>query len=97
MAYFKHKTTTDQAPERRFIRPVTDDEFDDAGTPALADEDEEKARREDNLRMAMGLGDLLGVIAGVVLILLLLTVLISLVNWVHADVNTFFAIWTGRT
>lgn len=36
-----------------------------------------------------GISDLLAVVAGVVAILLLVMVLISLINWLQADVNRF--------
>lgn len=99
MAYFKH-TQQDEEPQRYFLRPVQDDDYADEDEPedeeALYEMQEARARREGNLRLAFGLGDMLGVVLGVVVILLLLAVLISLINWVHADMNQFLSLLNGR-
>ena len=46
--------------------------------------------------MAFGLSNFLGVILGAAAILVLLAVLISLINWVHADIVQFFSLWMDR-
>ena len=46
--------------------------------------------------MLAGVGDFLGVIAGTVVILLLIMLLVSLINWVHADLSQSFTLWQTR-
>ena len=55
----------------------------------LAEEDEEERRERSSLRArtAAGVMDFFGVIAGAVVILLLVGVLVSLVNWVVSDIG----------
>lgn len=98
MAYFKQTQQPAQPHEPLFHVPVTEDD-DDIGEDLiyerlLAEEAEE--RRRGNYRMAAGIFDFLGVVAGAVVILLLVAMLISLINWVHADIVQSFDLWQTR-
>ena len=80
--------------------PVRTDDLDEDDDPLRDWEDdpapgtdEETLRQRDRLRVVYGVSDLFGVIAGAVLILLLVAVLVSLVNWVLSDMDQFLAIW----
>ncbi len=90
MAYFRHHTQ-EQAHEPVFHAPVDPDA--DA-FPEDAQEAEE--RRRGYLRVAAGIGDFLGVVAGAVAILLLVAMLISLTDWVHSDLVQSFDLWQLR-
>ena len=96
MAYFRHHTQ-EQAHEPAFRAPVNPDS--DAEEDANAfpeDEEEAEERRRGYLRVAAGIGDFLGVVAGAVAILLLVAMLISLTDWVHADLVQSFDLWQLR-
>ena len=62
----------------------------EVGEEALARALEQAERRRGTFRVIAGGGDFLGVIAGTALILVLLAVLISLVNWVCSDMVQSF-------
>lgn len=105
MAYFKQsEEEAQEAPQRRFSRPVEDDDpYDDLGDElpdeypdAMTYEEEMAYQRRDRYRMMAGLGDFLAVIAGMVVILMLIAVIISLINWVHADIVQSFTLWQTR-
>lgn len=68
------------------LYPVDDD---------LTDEEREELRR-GRWRVLANLGDFIGVIAGAVVILLLVALLISLVNWVSSDISHSFTLWQTR-
>lgn len=98
MAYFAKQDDNEQH-ERKFLHPVEDDdpynEFDSDELPQDYDgpmtyEEEQEERRRGTFRVIAGVGDFLGVIAGTALILVLLAVLISLVNWVCSDMVQSF-------
>jgi len=58
----------------------------------LNDEEREILRRE-RWRTLANLGDFAGVIVGTAVILVLVALLISLINWVQADVSQSFTLW----
>ncbi len=85
--------------ERKFYQPVEDDdpynELDNDEMPLdydgpLTQEEEMAERRRGTFRVLSGVGDFLGVIAGTAVILVLLAILISLGNWVIADMIQSF-------
>lgn len=101
MAYFKQKQAPEQPHEPVFRVPVQDTPEDDELYPedpawALTEEEEAEERRRGNYRVAAGIMDFLGVVAGAVVILLLVAMLISLINWVHADIVQSFDLWQTR-
>lgn len=51
-----------------------------------AAKDEEMQQRRDHLRFAAGISDFMGVILGAVVILLMLLLIMSLVNWLRRDI-----------
>ena len=100
MAYFKHNEPVD---DDRYPDPEngTEAEYDD-GFDELQEEEtyvpelteEEKAeRKESRVRLAMGAGNLFGVIAGTVLILLLATLIFSIVHFVISDMSRNFSLF----
>lgn len=94
MAYFRHHTQ-EKTHEPVFRAPVDPDAEADADAfPEDAQEAEE--RRRGYLRVAAGIGDFLGVVAGAVAILLLVAMLISLTDWVHSDLVQSFDLWQLR-
>ena len=103
MPYFKHKQPTQVDMEPLFRQAVPLDEPDDDEDdlqdwqddpqPAALTEDEATLSRRDHARLVFGIGDFFGVLAGTVLILLLVAVLISLLNWLLADVDQFLELW----
>lgn len=53
-------------------------------------EDEEEARRRDQMRFAAGMSDFFAVVLGVIVILVLVLLVFSLYNWLHADISALF-------
>ncbi len=62
----------------------------------LLTEEEMAALRRSHWKVMAGLGDFLGVIVGTAVILVLVALLVSLVNWLLADMNTTFTLWQTR-
>lgn len=62
-----------------------DDEFYDEEFEKI-DKEERMLRQQGRFRVAAGVMDFLGVIGGMVVVLLLIALLISLVNWLQADI-----------
>ncbi|MGN0779948.1 MAG: hypothetical protein ACI4MJ_12405 [Aristaeellaceae bacterium] len=60
------------------------------------DEEERRLARRDRWRVLAGVGDFLSIIAGMVVILTLIMLLISLINWVYADLSQSFVLWQTR-
>lgn len=94
MAYFAHHK--DDAHEQVFHAPVRDDLDEDEDNlddlpPMTADEIRRMEKRE-RWRIAANIADFFGVIAGVLVILLLAAVIISLLNWVYADMTQSFTL-----
>lgn len=94
MAYFAHHK--DDAHERVFHVPVQDDlddeEYDADSLPAMTAEEARAFEKRERWRIAANIGDFFGVIAGVLVILLLAAVIISLLNWVYADMTQSFTL-----
>ncbi|MBQ8537576.1 MAG: hypothetical protein IJ461_09275 [Clostridia bacterium] len=83
----------DYPPEDDYNIDMDPDDLD------LLDDDsyreEKKLRRIGRFRVAAGVMDFLGVIGGMVAVLVLVALLISLVNWLYADIlNTFTILQT---
>lgn len=51
----------------------------------------EKEDRQDRYKVAAGVMEFLGVVAGVVCILLLVALLMSLLSWLNQDISSTFA------
>ena len=62
----------------------------------IALEEEERAARQDRLRFAAGMSDFVGVILGVLVILIMLLLIFSLVNWLIRDINNTFTFINRR-
>lgn len=99
MPYFK---TNEQGPDSSYSETELneteyDDGFDDLyetqeDIPELSRE--EKAERNRNrLKLAFGAGNLFGVIAGTVLILVLLTLIFSMIHFVITDMGRSFSLF----
>lgn len=59
----------------------------------LLTDEERAALRRSHWQLLSGLADFVGVIVGTGVILLLVMLLISLLNWLHADINQTFTLW----
>jgi len=100
MAYFKSNEPyqEEQYSEEEEQQPEVDynDGFDalddDESVPELSPA-EKAARTHKRVRMALGAGNLFGVIAGTVLILLMLTLIISMVHFVITDMGRSFSLF----
>lgn len=53
-------------------------------------EDEEEARRHDQMRFAAGMSDFFAVVLGVLAILVLILLVFSLYSWLRADLGALF-------
>ena len=51
----------------------------------------ERQEKQDHFRVAAGMMEFLGVVLGIVSILILLALMFSLLNWLHQDIDAFFA------
>lgn len=99
MAYFKSNEPYQEELYPEEAEQVTEDDYDDGfddpeeeTIPELSLQ--EKAERTRNrVKMAMGAGNLFGVIAGTVLILLLLTLIFSMVHFVITDMGRSFSLF----
>ncbi len=58
--------------------------------------EEEHQERQDRLRFAAGMSNFVGVILGVVVILLMLLLIFSLVNWLRRDITSTFTFINTR-
>ena len=71
-----------------------DDGFDETDQEDYAEdeltEEERQAQKKDRIQMLFGAGDLTGIIAGTVVILLLLAFLFQMINFVRDDIHEFF-------
>ena len=87
MAYFKQRE--EKQHQQVFLTPVVDEEAD---AYPLSYEDELEEQKREHWRLAAGVMDFLGVIVGVLVILLMVAVIISLVNWVMEDLTQSFTL-----
>lgn len=58
--------------------------------------EEELQARRDRLRFAAGMSNFVGVILGVVVILLMLLLIFSLINWLRRDITSTFTFINTR-
>lgn len=58
--------------------------------------EEEKQARQDKYRFAAGMSNFVGVILGVIVILLMLLLIFSLVNWLRRDISNTFNLLNTR-
>lgn len=72
-----------------------ENEYDALDENDMTDEERALARR-DRWQVLAGVGDFLAVIAGTAVILILIALLVSLVNWVHADISQSFTLWQTK-
>ncbi|MBQ8618700.1 MAG: hypothetical protein IJ418_14480 [Clostridia bacterium] len=69
------------------------------GDPLSADlltDEERAALRRSRWRLISGLMDFAGVIVGTAVILILIALLVSLLNWLAADLNQTFTLWQTK-
>lgn len=66
------------------------------GRDYFALREEERAARQDRLRFAAGMSDFVGVILGVFVILIMLLLIFSLVNWLVRDITNTFTLINRR-
>ena len=59
-------------------------------------QEEERQERQDHLRFAAGMSDFMGVILGAVVILIMILLILSLVNWLRRDILSTFTLLGSR-
>ena len=59
-------------------------------------EEERVLAQRDHWRVLAGIGDFLAIVVGTAVILVLIALLVSLVNWVHADISQSFTLWQTK-
>lgn len=93
MTYFPN-APQEKPHQQVFHAPLMEDHDDDdwAEQPPLTYEEEQQQRKREHWQMIARLGDLGAVVAGVIVILFLLWILISLVNWVVSDMVSSFTL-----
>lgn len=98
MAYFKSNEPDQENRYQETESTVVDydDGFDELNEedyiPELSEE-EKTERKRGRIRFAFGAGNLIGVIAGTMLILLLLTLIFSIVHFVITDMERNFSLF----
>lgn len=97
MAYFK---SNEIVPEQPYPETADQEEYDDGFDDSEEYEEipdltrEEKAERtESRLKLAFGAGNLFGVIAGTVLILILMTLIFSMIHFAITDIGRNFSLF----
>ena len=103
MAYFRsnesypeEEYTEDAYPEEEETEEAYDDGFDELQEEESVTElsPEERAERTfSRVRLFMGAGNLFGVIAGTVLILVMVTLIISIIHFVITDMGRSFSLF----
>lgn len=70
------------------------DEYDPYDDPDFIDEEleDEELGRQGRLRVAAGVMDFLGVIAGMVVVLVMVALLVTLINWLISDMSNTFTL-----
>jgi len=76
-----------------------DDGLDEAEEqePEELTEEEITERRHSRIRVAFGAGNLLAIVAGTVLILVLVALLLSMINFVSTDFNRNFSLFLSKS
>ena len=99
VAYFRSNEPypEDAYPEDGETEQEYDDGFDELTEteeeiPELSDE-EKHERRMSRMRLALGAGNLFGVIAGAVIILIMLTLIFSIIHFVINDMGRNFSLF----
>ena len=98
MAYFKSNEpyTEDSYPSDEETEDTYDDGFDELteneDIPELSEEEKEE-KKQNRIRLFFGAGNLLGVVAGAVLILILLTLIFSIVHFMINDIGRSFSLF----
>ena len=100
MPYFKSNES--DAYERYENDAETEEEYDDGfddpedqEVPQLTKEEKEE-RNRSRLKLAFGAGNLFGVIAGTVLILILLALIFSMIHFVITDMGRNFSLFETK-
>ena len=100
MAYFRSNEPENEElyPEAEESEPEYDDGFDEPEAeeeiiPELSEEEKAEITKS-RIRLAFGAGNLFGVIAGTVLILVLVTLIISMVHFVITDMGRSFSLFS---
>ena len=86
----------EQPYEELYDQPEMDTEDYYLPEEDLLTEEELADMRRERWRMLSHLWDFLAVIAGTAVILLLMALLISLINWLYADISQGFLLWQTK-
>lgn len=97
MAYFPDVPQQEEAHQPLFEEGESYTVYNDEPEDYVSFDDESKLARHERWKLRMevasGLSDFFGVIAGTVVILLLIALLVSIVNWLRADLNNMLTIF----
>ena len=97
MAYFQNKTEETHQPlfhvPLQEDDPDDEDELQDWQNDPVLQPGQETEQTGGRFLLSSGVGDFIGILAGMIFILLLITMLISLMNWLIADVDQFLTLW----
>ena len=98
MAYFKNNESyTDSSysdndlPEEEYDDGL--DELPDAEEYSEPTDEEKEERKQSRIRLAFGAGNLFGVVAGAILILVMLTLIFSIIHFMVNDLGRSFSLF----
>ena len=98
MAYFKnneaypeHSYSDHDLPEEEYDDGL--DELPDAEESSEITNEEREERKQSRIRLAFGAGNLLGVVAGAILILVMLTLIFSIIHFMVNDLGRSFSLF----
>ena len=98
VAYFKNNETYSDDPHQKEELPAEeyDDGLDDLPEseeqPELSEEEKED-RKQNRIRFVFGAGNLFGVVAGAVVILVVLTLIFSIIHFMVTDLGRSFSLF----
>ncbi len=98
MAYFKNNETYSEDPHPKEELPAEeyDDGLDDIPEPEEEpelSEEEKEDRKQNRIRFVFGAGNLFGVAAGAVVILIVLTLIFSIIHFMVIDLGRSFSLF----
>lgn len=97
MAYFQKQQPQEETYEAYDDYDDGFDELNEDGDPEAYDdypgtEEELEEQKKERVRLLFSVGNLGGVILGTVVILLLVTLLLSMINFIQTDINRNFSL-----
>ena len=101
MAYFKnneacpdHSYSDNDLPEEEYDDGL--DELPDAEESSELTDEEKEERKQSRIRLAFGAGNLFGVVAGAIIILVMLTLIFSIIHFMVNDLGRSFSLFQTK-